>query len=247
MSTARRALVTGVGTGIGRAVAAALLGDGWNVVGVYNRSSREAEELAREHPALRLERADISDPAEVRRLVEVATAGPGLDALVNNAGTLEFERPGSFDAELWRRTFAVNLLAPAELAYSIGEAMAPGSAIVNVTSTDGLGGSYSSPAYAASKAALASVTRSLANVLGPKGVRVNAVSPGWIETSMADKAAEQAAALTPLGRLGSPEEVADCVRWLLGEGPAFVHGSTVTLDGGLANADYVLLRESRVS
>lgn len=244
MANARRALVTGVGAGIGQAVASSLLADDWAVLGVYNTSSDGARKLASDHPGLELLQADLSSSDGVQRVIDGARRF-GVDALVNNAGIVEFEEPGSFEGEVWHRTFAVNLFAPAELAYTLGKEMASGSGIVNVTSTDGMRGSYSSPAYAASKAALTSVTQSLANVLGPTGTRVNAISPGWIETSMADKAAEQAAELTPLGRLGASEEVANCVRWLLSEEASFVHGSVLTLDGGLFNVDYVLLKESQ--
>lgn len=244
MADAKRVLVTGVGTGIGHAVAGSLLAHGWAVLGIYNTSSGGAQQLASDYDRLELLQADLSDPAGLKQVIESAKAYD-VNALVNNAGIVQFEEPGLFDADLWRKTFAVNLFAPAELAYELGREMATGSGIINVTSTDGVRGSYSSPAYAASKAALTSVTQSLANVLGPKGIRVNAISPGWIETSMADKAAEHAAELTPLERLGTGEEVASCVRWLLSDEASFVHGSVLTLDGGLINVDYVLLKESQ--
>lgn len=244
MSPGKRATVTGVGAGIGRAIARTLLEDGWEVLGVFNSSSDAAQRLAEETSAIELVQADLSDPAGVQRVVEAASSA-GVQALVNNAGIVEFEEPGSFSPELWRKTFEVNLFSPVSLACAIGERMKPGSGIVNITSTDSLRGAYSSAAYGASKAALANATQSLANILGPRGVRVNAVSPGWIATSMADAAAEHAADLTPLSRLGSTDEVAGCVRWLLSEESAFVHGSTLTADGGLINVDYVLLKESQ--
>jgi NAD(P)-dependent dehydrogenase (short-subunit alcohol dehydrogenase family) len=238
--------VTGVGTGIGRAIAETLVEDSWEVLGVYNASSAGAQQLADERPLVELVKADLSDPAGAQRVIDAASS-PDLKALVNNAGLIEFEKPGRFSSDLWRKTFEVNLFAPMALSFGLGERMPAGSGIINLTSTDSLRGSYGSAAYAASKAALANATRSLANVLGPRGVRVNAISPGWIATSMADLAAEQAEELTPLGRLGSPAEVAGCVRWLLSEESAFVHGSTLTADGGLINVDYVLLRESEES
>jgi NAD(P)-dependent dehydrogenase (short-subunit alcohol dehydrogenase family) len=236
-------VVTGVGSGIGRAIAAALADDGWGILGVYNSSSQGAQQLADESSSVELVKADLSDAAGVQRVIDAASS-LSVEALVNNAGVIEFEKPGHFDRELWMGTFEVNLFAPMALSFGLGERMPAGSGIINVTSTDSLLGAYSSAAYAASKAALANATQSLANILGPKGVRVNAVSPGWIATSMADLAAEQAEELTPLGRLGSPAEVAGCVRWLLSEESAFVHGSTLTADGGLINVDYVLLKES---
>ena len=244
LSPARRAVVTGVGTGIGRAIAERLLDDDWEILGVYNTSAGEAQQLADESSSVELLKADLSSQAGVERVIDAA--GPaGVQGLVNNAGVVEFEEPGSFSADQWRKTFEVNLFAPVALAFALGARMESGSGIVNITSTDSLRGSYSSAAYAASKAALANATQSLANILGPKGVRVNAVSPGWILTPMAELAAEHAEALTPLGRLGSTTEVAACVSWLLSEEAAFVHGSTLTADGGLINVDYVLLKESQ--
>ena len=244
MAPARRAVVTGVGAGIGRAIAETLLDDGWEILGVYNASSGPAQELAEKSSSVELVKADLSDPAGVQQVIDSASSA-GVQALVNNAGIVEFEEPGGFSPDLWRKTFEVNLFSPMALSFGLGERMQPGSGIVNITSTDSLRGAYSSAAYGASKAALANATQSLANILGPRGVRVNAVSPGWIATSMADKAAEHAEQLTPLGRLGSGAEVAGCVRWLLSEESAFVHGSTLTADGGLINVDYVLLKESQ--
>jgi NAD(P)-dependent dehydrogenase (short-subunit alcohol dehydrogenase family) len=246
LPAAKRAVVTGVGTGIGRAIAGALVDDGWEVLGVYNASSVAAQQLADERSSVELVKADLSDPAGVHQVIDAASS-LGVQALVNNAAVIEFEKPGHFSTDLWRTTFEVNLFAPMALSFGLGERMPAGSGIVNITSTDSLRGSYSSAAYAASKAALANATLSLANILGPRGVRVNAVNPGWIATSMADLAAEQAEELTPLGRLGRPAEVAGCVRWLLSEESEFVHGSTLTADGGLINVDYVLLKESEKS
>jgi NAD(P)-dependent dehydrogenase (short-subunit alcohol dehydrogenase family) len=140
---------------------------------------------------------------------------------------------------------AINLYAPVELSMAVAPLLPSGGGIINITSTDSEDGSYNSLAYAASKAALESATRSLANVFGPRGVRVNAISPGWIATDMADLAGEIAAGLTPLGRLGTPAEVASCVAWLLGEGSSFVSGASITLDGGLSNVDYVLFKEAQ--
>ena len=240
----RRAVVTGAGKGIGRAITQRLLDDGWSVLGVFNRSAAEAEQLAAGSGRLELVQADLATPEGVAAVIG-SVGDAELGALVNNAAIVEFEQEGDYDAELWRRTFAVNLHAPVRLATELAARLRPDGAVVNLCSTDGLRGSYNSMAYAASKAALLSATKSLANVLGATGVRVNAITPGWIDTGMAELIREEASELTPQGRLGRPEEVADCVAWLLSDQSSFINGASIVLDGGLTNVDYTLFKEAR--
>jgi NAD(P)-dependent dehydrogenase (short-subunit alcohol dehydrogenase family) len=240
---ARCALVTGVSRGIGRAIATRLLGDGWSVHGTYRAETALAEELAAAHPGLTLHRADFAVEGDLERLLE-ALAGVRLDGLVNNAGTLHFEEAADFEAEVepWRETLEVNVIAPVRLARALADQLEPGGSIVNITSVDGTVGSYNSMAYAASKAALQSATMSLANLLGARGLRVNAVSPGWIDTEMISEH-ELAASLTPLARVGAPAEVADAVAWLLGPDSSFVSGASIVVDGGMSNVEPVLKKE----
>lgn len=237
---ARRALVTGVSRGIGRAIARRLLDDGWEVIGTYRTEADAARELAAAD-RLTLHRVDLGDDASVAALLE-ALAGVPLDGLVNNAGMIHFEADGELELEPWRRTLEVNLTAPVRLARALGGQLAAGGSIVNIASVDGTVGSYNSMAYAASKAALLSATKSLANLLGERGIRVNAVTPGWIDTEMANEE-ELAISLTPLARLGRPAEVGDVVAWLLGPESSFVSGASIVIDGGLSNVDPVLKRE----
>lgn len=237
---ARRALVTGVSRGIGRAIARRLLDDGWEVIGTYRTEADAARELAAAD-RLTLHRVDLGDDASVAALLE-ALAGVPLDGLVNNAGMIHFEADGALELEAWRRTLEVNLTAPVRLARALGGQLAAGGSIVNIASVDGTVGSYNSMAYAASKAALLSATKSLANLLGERGIRVNAVTPGWIDTEMANEE-ELAISLTPLARLGRPAEVGDVVAWLLGPESSFVSGASIVIDGGLSNVDPVLKRE----
>ncbi|MBS1860857.1 MAG: SDR family oxidoreductase [Actinobacteria bacterium] len=237
----RRALVTGVSRGIGRGIAARLLGDGWEVLGTYRAGADAAREFAAAEPRLTVHQVDLADDGSVGELIEAAGAAP-LDGLVNNAGMIHFEAAGELELEPWRRTLAVNLTAPVRLARALGGQMAAGGAIVNVASVDGTVGSYNSMAYAASKAALLNATKGLANLLGERGVRVNVVTPGWIDTEMANEE-ELAISLTPLARLGRPAEVADAVAWLLGPQSSFVSGASIVIDGGLSNVDPVLKRE----
>jgi NAD(P)-dependent dehydrogenase (short-subunit alcohol dehydrogenase family) len=239
----RCALVTGVSRGIGRAIAERLLGDGWSVHGTFRAEAALAEELALAHRGLTLHQADFAVEGDLERLLE-ALAGVHLDGLVNNAGTLHFEEAADFEAEVepWRRTLEVNVIAPMRLTRALADQFEPGGAIVNITSVDGTVGSYNSMAYAASKAALGSATMSLANLLGGRGLRVNAVSPGWIDTEMISEH-ELAASLTPLARVGAPAEVADAVAWLLGPESSFVSGASIVIDGGMSNVEPVLKKE----
>jgi NAD(P)-dependent dehydrogenase (short-subunit alcohol dehydrogenase family) len=241
--SAGRVLVTGVSVGIGRAIAARLAADGYEVHGTYLNHEREAEALVAELPeaSVALHRVDLAVPGGAQALLEALPEGP-LAGLVNNAGIALEEPLDRFDAEIWQRTFAVNLMAPVALTRTL-ESRLVGGAVVNVASTDARVGSYSSAAYAASKAALVSATRSLANLLARSRIRVNSVSPGWIDTQMTTLP-ELAAEVAPMQRIGRPEEVADAVAWLLGPQSTFATGSDLVVDGGFGNVEPVLRREA---
>ena len=238
-----RALVTGVSVGIGRAIAARLAAEGYEVHGTYLAHEREANELAAELPALVLHRVDLAAGDGVQRLLDELPRGR-LDALVNNAGIALEEPLDRFDSEIWERTLAINLMAPVALTRALEGQLVDG-AVVNVASTDARVGSYSSAAYAASKAALVSATRSLANLLARSRIRVNSISPGWIDTQMTTLP-ELAAEVAPMQRIGRPEEVADAVAWLLGSQSTFVTGSDIVVDGGFGNVEPVLRREAGI-
>jgi 3-oxoacyl-[acyl-carrier protein] reductase len=236
-----RALVTGVSVGIGRAIAGRLVADGYAVHGTYLTHEREAKELAAELPTLALHRVDLAAGDGVQKLVDQLPQGR-FDGLVNNAGIALEEPLDRFDAEIWQRTLAINLTAPVALTRALEGRLVDG-AVVNVASTDARVGSYSSAAYAASKAALVSATRSLANLLARSRIRVNSVSPGWIDTQMTTLP-ELAAEVAPMQRIGRPEEVGDAVAWLLGSQSSFVTGSDFVVDGGFGNVEPVLRREA---
>ncbi|MCW3032080.1 MAG: 3-oxoacyl-[acyl-carrier protein] reductase [Solirubrobacteraceae bacterium] len=233
--------MTGVSVGIGRAIAERLALDGYEIHGTYLTHADQAQELATQLPGLTLHRVDLVAPDGPQRLVDELPDGP-WQALVNNAGIALEEPLDHFDAAIWQRTLAINLLAPVALARALESRLVDGS-VVNIASTDARIGSYSSAAYAASKAALVSATRSLANVLARSRIRVNAVSPGWIDTQMTTLP-ELAAEVAPLQRIGRPSEVADAVAWLVGPEATFVTGSDIVVDGGFGNAEPVLRREA---
>jgi len=237
------ALVTGASRGIGRAIAVRLLKSGYNVIGTYNTGKKESKELSAEYPKISWLQADFSDHAQVERLI-TRLKSKSLDAIVNNAGVIEFEDFEKFDWSIWTKTFQVNLYTPLFIVLGLQKQLKPGAAIVNISSLDGMVGSFASMSYSASKAALINVTKSLGNNLGRRGIRVNALAPGWINTGMSTPESMEATKITPLGRNGRPEEIADAVAFLLSDRAAFINGQTIIIDGGFGNVDYIMLQEA---
>jgi pteridine reductase len=234
------ALITGSARRIGAAVATHLHQAGYNIVLHANRSSDELQqaafafELARPGSVLALQ-ADLREADALADLVEQAVAHFGrLDALVNNASNFFATPLGQITAEAVDDLYAVNARAPLLLAQAAAPHLRRShGSIVNLTDLHGSQPMRDHPAYCMAKAALEMVTRSLALELAPK-VRVNAVAPGailWPEDGKDDFAREALLARTPLARIGTVEEVAEAVRWLIADA-GFVTGHTLRLDGG---------------
>jgi 3-oxoacyl-[acyl-carrier protein] reductase len=239
------AIVTGSGSGIGAATAVALARRGWSVLINYSKSKEKAEQIQKSCPGSILVQADVGEDAECRKLAKAALDQWGrIDALVNNAGTTKFVKHPDLDglsAEDFLRIYRLNVVGPFQMTRACAPALKSAKgAVVNVSSVASLLGTGSSMAYAASKAALNSLTFSLARVLGPE-VRVNAVCPGYVDTPWqhsalgddgAAKAAERYAGLVPLRDYARPEDVADAIVWLI-EGARQVTGETLFIDGGM--------------
>jgi NAD(P)-dependent dehydrogenase (short-subunit alcohol dehydrogenase family) len=242
----RVALVTGGSTGIGAAVALALAERGAEVV-ITGRNERTLAESAARHRRISHLVADIADPSAVQKSIQqVRARWDRLDVLVNNAGILEVASLGALAPAHVRRTFAINvegLIETTELALPLLR-RTQGS-IVNVTSTVADRPFANMSVYCASKAAVLALTRSWAKELGAAGVRVNAVSPGPIETPMfaAEKLGIDAPALeslassvlgkVPLGRFGKPNEVAEVIAFLASPAASYVTGAEYTVGGGI--------------
>lgn len=235
----RVALVTGGAQGIGRAIADRLHADGAVVV-IGDLQAPAELRLGQEAMTL-----DVADPESVASVAAaVAEKHGGIDVLVNNAGIMYEEHIEDHDLDKWDRTMAINVTGPFLVTRGCVPFMKdrPGAAIVNVGSIEGFITNPKHTAYAASKGAVHAMTAALAIDLGPMGIRVNAVSPGWIDTELnrgyveshprREEVEADLSKLHPLGRIGDPADIAAAVSWLASDDAAFVTGQRFTIDGG---------------
>ena len=241
--TGKVAIVTGASRGIGAAIAKRLARDGAIVVITYAKqeaaalaTSRAIEEAGGEVESVR---SDMSSLNEVRSLFAETVANYGrLDILVNNAGIAQFVPLAQIDEDHYARLFDVNVRGPLFAMQEAAKVMASPGRIVNISSGAAQAAPPRSGVYAASKAALETLTRSFAGELGPQGITVNAVSPGITETDMLTEnipaaVQQQMIANTALGRLGTPDDIADVVAFLVSEDARWVTGQVIGASGGL--------------
>ena len=239
------ALVTGGSSGIGRASALALAAQGVRVA-VGSRRIAEGEETVRlisqQGGEACFVQTDVSQPDQMQRLVEAAVSRWGrLDFALNNAGIegTPYVSTADYSVDVWDQVIAVNLTGVfLAMKYEIPHMVKNGGSIVNMSSVAGLIGGVGGAAYHASKHGVIGLTRTAALEYARQKVRVNAICPAIIKTDMADRffqgRDEQALAdIHPLGRLGTPQEIADAVVWLCSDKSSFVTGSVLPVDGGL--------------
>jgi len=233
------AVVTGASRGIGRAIAVELGRAGARVVVNYRSGRQAAEEVAAAIPGSVAVQADVSTAEGCEALIAAALELGGVHVLVNNAGITDDRLALKTSDEHWRRVLSVNADAPFRLSRLAMTWMFRngGGAIVNVISVAALKGNRGQASYAASKGAVLAMTRVLAQEMGRRGIRVNAVAPGFVETGMTadlhEKVREGALAQIPLRRFGQPEEIASVVRFLCGPGASYVNGQCLVVDGGM--------------
>jgi len=238
----RTLVLTGASRGIGHATVKKFGASGWRIITV----SRQPFSALCPWPGggQNHVQLDLGDPVELGRGIEEIRhrlGGDGLHALVNNAAISpkgpNGKRLGAMDTpfDLWRQVFNVNFFAPVALARGLVEELSKAQGcVVNVTS---IAGSrvhpFAGSAYATSKAALASLTREMAHDFGPRGIRVNAIAPGEIDTAILSPGTEKIVEeQIPMRRLGTPDEVADVIHFLCEKGASYVSGAEIQINGG---------------
>jgi NAD(P)-dependent dehydrogenase (short-subunit alcohol dehydrogenase family) len=237
----RAMLLTGASRGIGHATVKRFSSAGWRVITCSRHPFPEnCPWMAGPDDHLQINLADPADTARAIDEVRERLAGGRLDALVNNAAISPKgeggARLGLFETDFadWQTVFQVNFFAPVQLAKGLAKELeAARGAIVNVTSIAGTRvHPFAGIAYSTSKAALAALTREMAADFGPKGVRVNSISPGEIDTAILSPGTENLVSQIPMRRLGSPEEVAKAIYFLCTEQSSYVNGAELMINGG---------------
>ncbi len=233
------AIVTGGTQGIGAAVVRAFAAAGATVV-FGGRQSALGETVAAEAPRSVFVAGDVTREEDLQRLVDAAVAAGGVDVLVNNAGVGTMALLQDLTDEVWDRTMDVNLRAAMRLSRLVVPSMRArgGGSIINVASLAAVMGGPKYAAYSASKAGLCGLTRALAGELGRAGIRVNAILPGAIDTEMFatevdDRQKAWLEAMTPLGRVGRPAEIAAMALFLAADEASFITGQSIAVDGGV--------------
>ncbi len=238
----KRAVVTGGSRGIGRSIVLGLAEAGASVAACYRSESDDVNRLRSELQHIGgpsyLRRADVVDPASAQSFVsEAAQRFSGIDILINNAGIVSHAMIEQLELDEWHRVIDTNLTAVFLVTKAALAHMAEGGSIVNVTSGVALRGMPGRTHYISSKAGVIGLTRALCKEVGRRGIRVNAVAPGIIETDQTagldDAGRARYAGLAALNRLGQPDEIANAILFLGSDRASFISGVTLNADGGI--------------
>jgi acetoacetyl-CoA reductase len=232
------AIVTGGTRGIGKAISRRLKEDGFDVVALYGGNDKAAKACEQEL-GVRVRRCDVSDVTACEEAVrEIDAEGEGVAVLVNNAGITRDSAFHKMSREQWSSVLSTNLDSAFNMTRPLIDAMRSRGfgRIVNISSINGQKGQFGQVNYSAAKAGLIGFTRALAMECARKGITVNAIAPGYIETDMtADmkpEVLESIVSQIPVGRLGRPEEIAHAVSFLASEHAGFITGAVLTANGG---------------
>ena len=235
------AIVTGASRGIGREVAKELAESGITVIANYNKSEEEAkklqQELEEQNFKLEIFKADVSKREDVKKLVEYTIEKHGkIDILINNAGISEYKLFTDETDEDWDKLINTNLYS----AFAMSQEVIPNmvhnkkGCIINISSIWGIVGGSLEVLYSISKAGLDGMTKALAKELGPSNIRVNSIAPGMINTKMnskfTEKEIEEIKEEIPLERLGDPQDIAKCIKWLIEDN--YTTGQVISINGG---------------
>ena len=224
--------------GYAEAITKQLIENGYSVIGTYDAAYQENAELLLEefHDNLKLHKVDLSSKSALKNFTN--SIKDKIDAIVFAQFYFEMENPENYDYTIWDKSIAINLSAPNMVVHELQSKMNNNSSIVIITSTEGFRGSYGAPAYAATKAGIHNLVKTLANILGKYQIRINALPAGWIGGEMdTDDIFNKSRELTPLGRLGKDSEIADITMFLLSEKSSFINGTTIVADGGYLCSD----------
>ena len=226
-------------TGYAESITRKLINEGYSVIGTYDEEYADnAKKMQAEFSAdvLTLKQVDLSSRNELSTFVKSVEGE--ISGMIFAQFFFYMEDPDHFDHLMWDKSLAINLTAPNYLVHELKDQMVPGSSIVIITSTEAYRGSYGASAYAATKAAIHNLVRTLANNLGQRGIRINALPAGWIGGQMdTDEVFNKSRSLTPLGRLGTDEEIANVAYFLFSKESSFVNGTTIVADGGYLGSD----------
>ena len=230
-------LITGASRGIGRSIALELAKDN-TVIANYNKSEEKAQELKNENSNIDIFKADVSNRNQIKEMIKYVLEKYGhIDVLVNNAGIALEKMLQDTTDEDFNRVIQVNVYSVFAVTQEVVSNMIANQngCIINISSIDGINGMSCSSVYSATKAGIDALTKSWAKEFGSSGIRVNSIAPGWIDTDMnavfTEEEAKDFAEQTPLGRIGKPEEIAKCARWLVED--TFTTGQIISVNGGV--------------